>query len=419
MVIGNGSPDTELSQNEVKEIIDAGIPMKLYAGKRVLALTPDATRTCPLPEMIRAVNAIIGARSAALDYMVALGTHTPLSGEEILQLYGISDYQRSREFAKSRFLNHRWDQPATFQRIGFLTESEVEEISGGLMRETVPIDINRSIFDYDLILVLGPVFPHEVVGFSGGAKYLFPGISGGEFLHFFHWLSAVITCAKTIGRKKTPVRDIIHRALSRIEVPVACLAMVVSQENRLRGLYAGDIVKAWSAAADLSAELHIVKKEKPFRIVLGRAPEMYDELWVAGKVMYKLEQVVAEGGRLIIYGPHIGQVSRTWGSLIEKIGYHVRDYFLAQPDRFKEIPRGVLAHSTHVRGGGSYNNGVEKPLVEVVLATGIPEDTCRRINLGYMNPADIDIQEYQNREADGILFVDHAGETLYQLTEKP
>ncbi len=359
MVTGNGSPETILSENQVTEIIESGIPMKLYAGKRVLALTPDATRTCPLPMMVRAVNAIIGSRSAKLDFMVALGTHTPLSGEEILQLYGISDSQRSRMFAKSQFLNHRWDRPQTLQRIGILNESEVVEISGGLMRETVPIDINRHIFDYDLVLILGPVFPHEVVGFSGGAKYLFPGISGGEFLHFFHWLSAVITCAKTIGRKYTPVRDIIHRALSRIEVPVTCLAMVVSPDSRLAGLYAGDVIEAWSAAADLSARLHIVKKEQPFRIVLGRAPEMYDELWVAGKVMYKLEQVVAEGGRLIIYGPHIDQISRTWGPLIEKIGYHVRDYFLAQPDRFKDVPRGVLAHSTHVRGGGSYDNGVE------------------------------------------------------------
>jgi nickel-dependent lactate racemase len=195
--------------------------------------------------------------------------------------------------------------------------------------------------------------------------------------------------------------------------------MVVSQGNRLRGLYAGDILKTWSAAADLSAGLHIVKKEKPFQTVLGRAPEMYDELWVAGKVMYKLEQVVIEGGQLIIYGPHIGQISRTWGPQIEKIGYHVRDYFLAQPDRFKEIPRGVLAHSTHVRGGGSYENGVERPLVDVVLATAIPEETCRRINLGYMNPADVDVTAYMNREDEGILFVDHAGEILYQLKEKP
>ena len=419
MVTGKGSPERVVSEIEVSEIIESGIPLNLYAGKRVLALTPDATRTCPLPMMVRMVNAIIGARSAKLDFMVALGTHTPLSGEQILQLYGISDFQRSREFNKSQFLNHRWDRPQTLQRIGILTENEVEDLSGGLMRESVPIDINRRLFEYDLVLILGPVFPHEVVGFSGGAKYLFPGISGGQFLHFFHWLSAVITCAKTIGRKHTPVREIIHRALSRIEVPAVCLAMVVSPDNRLRGLYAGDIVEVWSAAADLSARLHIVKKEKPFRTVLGSAPEMYDELWVAGKVMYKLEQVVAEGGQLIIYGPHIGQVSRTWGPLIEKIGYHVRDYFLAQPNRFEGIPRGVLAHSTHVRGRGRYTNGVETPLVDVVLATGIPEETCRRINLGYMNPVDIDVTAYKNREDEGILFVDHAGEILYQLTEKP
>ncbi|MCU0562739.1 MAG: hypothetical protein MUE48_02180, partial [Desulfobacterales bacterium] len=98
-------------------------------------------------------------------------------------------------------------------------------------------------------------------------------------------------------------------------------------------------------------------------------------------------------------------------------GYHTRDYFLAQMDRFRDIPRGVLAHATHVRGTGTYADGVERPDVEVILATAIPEASCRRINLGYMDPASVRLDDYRNREADGILFVDHAGEILYRLAE--
>jgi lactate racemase len=407
-----------LTEEKVREIIKTGTPAGLYENKRVLVLTPDGTRTCPLPMMVRLLAEVIGARAARLDFMVALGTHPIMTAEEILKLYGIDAAGGKGPFKNTSFSCHRWDEPSTFTRIGELTEEEVATISGGLLRERVPIDINKTIFDYDLIIILGPVFPHEVVGFSGGAKYLFPGISGGEFLHFFHWLGALITCRKIIGRKETPVRQVIHKALEKIRLPIHCLAMVVDPEAQLRALFAGDVREAWSAAADLSATLHIVEKKHPFRVVLGRASEMYDEIWVAGKVVYKLEQVVAPGGTLILYAPHIREISRSWGDQIEKIGYHVRDYFLAQPELFSAFPRGVLAHSTHVCGTGCYENGVETPDVRVVLATSIPEETCRRISLGYLDPATVRIDDYRNREDEGILFVDHAGETLYRLADK-
>jgi nickel-dependent lactate racemase len=404
-----------LTEEKVRGIIESGTPAGLYENKRVLVLTPDGTRTCPLPMMVRILGEMIGARAAKLDFMVALGTHPVMTERQILELYKISPEDRVEPFGRSAFSCHRWDLPETFRRIGELIEEEVATISGGLLRERVPIDINKSIFDYDLIVILGPIFPHEVVGFSGGAKYLFPGISGGEFLHFFHWLGALLTCRKVIGRKETPVRRVIHRALEQINLPIHCVAMVVDPEARICGLFVGDVRETWSAAADLSAVIHIAEKKRPFRIVLGRAPEMYDEIWTAGKVVYKLEQVVAPGGTLIVYAPHIREISKSWGEQIIKIGYHVRDYFLVQPERFCTVPRGVLAHSTHVCGTGCYENGVETPDVKVVLATAIPEEKCRRIGLGYLDPASIRIDEYRDREEEGILFVDHAGETLYRL----
>ena len=415
MIEGIGSPDAILTAENVKSVIEAGTPPNLFDNKRVLVLTPDATRTCPLPMMIRAIREVIGTRSAKLDFMVALGTHPPLSDDEIFQLYGLSPRLREEKFSKSHFFNHRWDIPESFARIGSFNSSEIAEISSGLLNETVPIDINKKIFDYDLILILGPVFPHEVVGYSGGAKYLFPGISGGEFLHFFHWLGALITCSRIIGIKDTPVRQVINRAVGYIDIPIHCLSMVVTGRNTLCGFYAGDVNQSWSAAADLSSMIHIVRKKSPFKVVLGRAPEMYDEIWVGGKVAYKLEQVVADGGTLIIYAPHISEISSTWGPYIEKIGYHVRDYFLAQMKQFEDIPRGVLAHSTHVRGSGTYQNGIEIPRMDVVLATSIPRPKCEQVKLGYLDPSQIDLSEFKDREHEGILFVDHAGEILHRL----
>jgi nickel-dependent lactate racemase len=204
-------------------------------------------------------------------------------------------------------------------------------------------------------------------------------------------------------------------AASLIPTPRACLAMVVRPDGALAGLFAGTPEEAWSLAADLSAQIHIVYKDKPFHTVLGRAPEMYDELWTAGKVMYKLEPVVAAGGSLTIYAPHVREISRTWGRDIERIGYHVRDWFLGRMEQFRDIPRGGLAHSTHVRGIGTFADGVERPRIDVVLATGIAEDVCRRINLGYRDPSTIRVDDYRGREDEGVLFVDHAGEILHRL----
>ncbi|MBN2033562.1 MAG: DUF2088 domain-containing protein [Deltaproteobacteria bacterium] len=413
MVAGKGSPQDVLLEEDVISVIEEGTPVELFDTKRVLVLTPDATRTCPLPMIVRALRKTVGARSQRLDFMVALGTHTPMSEESILALYGIPDHRMG--FRSSRFYNHEWAYQHNFSRLGSLNPVEVEELSGGLLKEEVPIDINKRIFDYDLILIVGPVFPHEVVGYSGGAKYLFPGISGGEFLHFFHWLGAVITCKKIIGVKDTPVRRMIDRAMDKVPVPIHCLAMVVNGDAELRGLYAGNVKEAWSRAADLSFRIHIMTKKTPFKIVLGRAPTMYDEIWTAGKVMYKLEQVVADQGTLIIYGPHIRDISRSWGQYIERAGYHTRDYFLSQMKKFRNFPKGVLAHLTHVRGTGTYENGVERCDVNVVLATSIPEGLCRRINLGYMDPSKMNMRDYTNKEDQGILFVDNAGETLYRL----
>lgn len=414
MTSGFGSAEAILSSEEIREIVAAALPESKTRNKRLLVLTPDTTRTCPLPEMVRALQDVAGSVAARLDFMIALGTHTPLADEKILELYGIEEDQRG-SFTKSSFLNHRWDLDETMTRIGWIEPEEIEHLSGGRLKERVPVDINRAIFDYDLIVICGPVFPHEVVGYSGGAKYLFPGISGGEFLHAFHWLGAVVTCAGTIGIKHTPVREVINRAMDLIDTEVCCLSMVVKTQSELYGLYAGDYKDAWSAAADLSEQVHVVEKKRAYPTVFGVCPPMYDEIWTGGKVMYKLEQVVADGGKLIIYAPHITEVSRTWGADIERIGYHVVDFFLEQPGKFSDIPRGVLAHSTHVRGTGVMKDGIEKPRIEVVIASQIPPETCAKINLGYLDPDSINPDEFRNREAEGVLFVEKAGEILHRV----
>jgi nickel-dependent lactate racemase len=416
MVIGTGLEDGHLSRDAVREILAQGFQGVDVSGARVLVVIPDHTRTAPIPMFFQLFHEVIGGEVAALDYLVALGTHQAMSEEALQQLVGATAEELAGKYAPTQVLNHEWDKPNTFVTVGTITEDETRELSRGLLSQQVEVTVNKMIYDYDLVVICGPVFPHEVVGFSGGNKYFFPGISGPEVINFTHWLGALITSSEVIGTKHTPVRAVINRAAACIDMPKLCFSLVVHGEE-LAGLYVGTPEEAWEAAADLAAKLHITTVNRRFRRVLSVMPEMYDDIWVAAKGMYKLDPVVEDGGEVIIYAPHITEVSYSHGKLIDEIGYHVRDYFAKQWDRFSSYPWGVLAHSTHVRGLGEYDaeTGVESPRIQVTLATSIPRERCERINLGYMDPALIDLGDWQGREDEGILLVPRAGEQLYRL----
>jgi lactate racemase len=148
--------------------------------------------------------------------------------------------------------------------------------------------------------------------------------------------------------------------------------------------------------------------------VLSIVPPMYDEIWTAAKGFYKLEPVVADGGEVILYAPHVKEISSTHPE-IREIGYHCRDYFVKQWDRFSHVHWGVLAHSTHLRGAGTYDaeTGAERLRVRVTLATAIPEEVCHAANLGYLDPASVDPATFA---ADpDTLVVPRAGEMLFRL----
>lgn len=396
-----------LSEDELEELIASSISKLSLSGKRVLALIPDSTRTAPVSLFYRTVCRALAGKASGLAFLIALGTHPPMSEEQISRLLGTAE-------RTCPVFNHRWDDPAQMRTIGTITAEEIEERTGGLFSEEITVNVNKILFDYDHILIAAPTFPHEVVGFSGGNKYFFPGVSGPEVLNFFHWLGAVITNPEINGTKYTPVRAVVDRAASLIKIPKTCFSMVV-KNGGVKGLFVGSPEEAYDKAADLSSKEHIIYVDRPYRQVLSMAPPMYDDIWTAGKCMYKLEPVVADGGQLVIYAPHVTEVSYSHGKILDRIGYHVRDYFLKQMDRFEGIPRGVMAHSTHVKGTGSYQDGIEAPRIRVVLSTGIPEARCRKINLGYINPSEINPEEWKNREDEGILAVEKAGEMLYRL----
>jgi nickel-dependent lactate racemase len=417
-MIGIGTPTNTLSDADVQRLLAEALDRLPLDGRRLLVIIPDSTRTAPIPLMFRLLYERLGERVARLDYLIALGTHPPMPEAAIEQLVGVGAAERAARYPNSQIYNHQWDNPDALLTIGTIGAREAAELTGGLLSREVPVRLNRLIFEYDQILICGPVFPHEVVGFSGGAKYLFPGIAGAEIIDFSHWLGALVTSMRTIGVKDTPIRRVIHRAAEFVNRPILCLTMVLKGHD-LHGLFIGSHAEAWSAAADLSARLNIVSVPRRFKSVLAMPAHLYDDLWTAAKAMYKTEPAIADGGEVIIYAPHISEISYTHGRLLDQVGYHVRDYFTRQPGRFAHIPGSILAHSTHVKGAGEYDpaSAIETPRINVTLATSIPEARCRLVNLGYADYRQIDPQQWAAREDEGLLLVPHAGEVLYRAVE--
>ncbi len=403
-----------LSADEIRAFVAEACGTLALDGKSVLFIIPDQTRSMPMPLVFRALHDAVHGRAKKMDYLIALGTHPPMTDAMIHTLLGITPEERAGKYGDIGIFNHDWKNPEALTRVGAFTEDDIAELSGGLLRQGAEVTLNRRVLDYDLVCVVGPVFPHEVVGFSGGNKYFYPGVAGEDILNLFHWLGALITNYAINGTKHTPVRAVVDRAAAMIPVEKRCFCLTQVKKDT-KAVFFGTPEEAWDRAADLSAKTHIVYKDRPFKSVLALAPPMYDEIWVAGKCMYKLEPVIADDGELIIYGKHIHEVSVTHGKLIARIGYHVRDYFVKQMDRFADIPGGILAHSTHVRGMGTYEDGVEKPRVTVTLATSIPEAECRAINLNYRDPDSINPDDWRDREDEGFLLVPDAGEILYRL----
>jgi len=404
-----------LTEDDVGEVLAkafGGVPV---SGRRVLVLIPDDTRHAPIPMLYRLLNEIVGKQAKRLDFLIALGTHPPMPPAAVDRLVGIPESERGRNVS---VVSHCWDQPDSLVRIGVIQSGEIEELTGGLLSEPIPLDVNRLLVEYDQLVICGPVFPHEVAGFSGGAKYIFPGVAGPAVISATHWLGALGSSMKTIGVKDTAVRRVIHRAAELVPRPIMCLALAV-RDDALHAIYAGGYVEAWDKAADVSAQLEITYVAHGFQRVLSIPSTIYHDLWTAAKAMYKTEPAIADGGEVIIYAPALTEISYTHGRLIDEIGYHVLEYFTKQPERFASVPGVIKAHSTHVKGWGSYNarTGSERPRIQVTLATGIPQERCERVNLGYLDPKSIDLSDWTEREAEGVAVIRNAGEILYRAKD--
>jgi nickel-dependent lactate racemase len=360
--------------------------------------------------------------------LIALGTHAPMSEEALAAHLGYPVGRAADVYPGTTVINHEWWRPETFAHLGVVPGARLEELSEGRMSGDVDVVLNRAVVEHDVALVVGPVLPHEVVGMSGGNKYFFPGVAGQKIIDVSHWLGALITSAEIIGTTGlTPVRALINEGAALIPAEKLAFSVVTAESgdrpdggvedgtsSGLHSISFGDCLASWASAAEVSAATHITYLDAPVRRVLSIVPEMYEDIWTGAKGFYKLEPVVADGGEVILYAPHIREISTSHPEIVT-IGYHCRDYFAKQWNRFADVHWGVLAHSTHLRGAGTYDpaSGEERLRVTVTLATAIPEEVCRAANLGYLDPDTVDVAAFG---ADaGTLVVPRAGEVLFRL----
>lgn len=416
-VVGKGGSELSLSPIDLREILAEALA-GIAGGERILAIIPDKTRDDNTHLLLPLAADILAAKHVGqFDLLVAQGTHPPMTVAEKLAKIGA---QEGTLPGLGELFDHRWDRPEELVTIGELPRSRVCELTGGLIDRAIPLTINRLLGQgvYDTVLVFGGTVPHEVAGFAGGAKYFFPGVAGPELTHATHWLGALATIEEIIGRVETPTRHLIEAAADFIPAQVIAFTSVLTRDESdsliTHALFAGDFRESLRQGAAISRQVHIKYTGRKYRRVVALLDEHYDDLWVGGKASYRLGPVIEAGGELIIYAPHLTRISATHGRLIERYGYAPLEVIKELVATSAELEENlcVAAHLAHVSFAGRKDtNGAIIPRYDITMASGIDEDTCRRVKLGYLDYRAFRREEY---EADPeTLIVERAGRDLY------
>jgi nickel-dependent lactate racemase len=416
-LIAAGSATADLSARDLRAVVKSALA-GIGPGERVLAIVPDKTRDDNTDLLVPFASEELLARGVAcFDILVALGTHSPMTEAEKRVKLGLNNGAGAPLLGG--VFDHRWDDANDLVSLGTLPGPQVSDLTAGLLNSDIPVRLNRLLAPglYDTVLVFGATVPHEVAGFSGGSKYFFPGVAGPDLTHQTHWLGALATIEKIIGRVETPTRRLIEAAADLVPAKIISFNTVLTREDghlRTYALFAGDIKLAFRRAAQISSQVHIKYVDRKYKRVVALLDEHYTEMWVGGKASYKLGGIIEEGGELIIYAPHLDRISDTHGRLIEKYGYwpleRVKQLVSANADLEQNLC--VAAHLAHVSFS---NSGLSRepsaPRYRITLASGLDEAGCRQVNLGFLNAADFRIEDNESRP--DVLIVEGAGRDLY------
>jgi len=413
-LVGKGSASSVLVESDFREVVEQALET-VPAKAKVLAVIPDTSRDDSTHILFPLIDEILRSKGVqCFDALVAQGTHPPISDAEKLEKIGLKNFA-------GQIFDHEWDNADQLTSIGRIDAEVVSKASGGEFAQSIDLTINRLILLYDPILVLGATVPHEVAGFSGGAKYFFPGISGADLTNATHWIGALAGIEKIIGRIETPTRHLIELAADHINAKIINFSSSVSRNasNELvtHALFAGDLRLSFRRAAEVSHEINIKFIDRKYNRVIAVLDKHYTELWTGGKASYKLGGVIEEGGELIIYAPHLTKISETHGAAIEEFGY-------APIERIKEIVADsrelqqnlcVGAHLAHVSYSGSIADP-RKPKYKITMASGLSEPLCKKVGLGFADHETFNLSAASDDTE--TLVIKNAGRDLYLLYGK-
>lgn len=300
---------------------------------KVLIIPPDYTRCYSYAGIItQKIYQMIGDK-AHVDVMPALGTHMPMSEEEMQKFFG-------DVIPRDRIIVHHWQTDTI--RLGYVPAEVCSEISGGLFPEKIDVEVNHLLFDggYDLILSVGQVVPHEVVGMANYSKNIFVGTGGREMINKSHMLSAICGMEKALGVMNSPARKLYDYAQQHFidgKIPLVYLQTVTTSENdavKLHGLYIGQSRKPFEHACELAQKLNIVHVERrAAKVVAYLEPTELKTTWVGNKGVYRTRMMIADGGELILLAPGIRAFGENeeMDAMTRKYGYtgtkHILDLY--------------------------------------------------------------------------------------------
>ena len=416
--------DGELTDEQLEEIVKESLK-DFSSVKKVLLIHPDYTRTDFTDRLVPLIYQELKNKGMSqIDSLNAGGTHRLMTEEEIRSKLGLPS-----QINFDNYYNHEYNDPQQLVTVGEISASFVAEKTQGELSRSIPVVVNKLITkDYNLIIALSGTLPHEAAGYAGGLKVFFPGISGPEVIDLLHWAAVLIGIPQIIGTIDNPAREVINQGSSyifdQIKAPTISFNMVFEEEHQVipKGLYIGTgyngFIEVYKQASRASSQLHEIYLDEPLKVAVQVIDKSYDEIWTAGKGSYKLQNpgVMAPGGEIIIYAPHINYFHSRWEMdlALRQIGYHCKDYVKKYLEANPEFSKNIAAHVINVRGTGRYdiNSGKEDFDFKVTLATGISKEICELVGLGYRNPDSIRKEDFIS---SGRLWIENGGKYLYKI----
>lgn len=340
-----------LTTEEIKAAVAASVAGYTGTGSKVLLVIPDYTRYHSGAGLIANTlyHTLTGCR---VDLLEALGTHVPMTERECAHMYG--------DIPFARFIPHDWRRDTV--KLGQVPGDFVAQVSGGLMSSPIDVEVNRLLVDggYDLILSIGQVVPHEVVGMANQAKNIFVGVGGRAMIDASHILGAAYGMERMMGRDRTPVRRVFDYALEHFlaRLPLCFILTVCTAPGghiRTHGLFIGRERVCFERACALARQKNLILLDEPLnKAVVYLNPEEFKSTWLGNKSIYRTRMAIADGGELLVLAPGVekfgedGEVDR----LIRKYGYRGRERLL-ELCRTEEDLKANLSAAAHLIHGSS------------------------------------------------------------------